>query len=246
MEKILKVQSLSKKFGAIVASDNINFDLNANEIHALIGPNGAGKSTLVKQIVGEIKQNSGEIWLGRQELSKLNTPDRINMGLARTFQVTNIVPDFSVIENVMIPVIGQNKIENNFVSSKKMQLKLKNISRSFLANTELLDKEDVLASSLSHGERRQLELCLALALEPKVILLDEPMAGLSLDAIEMTKENLKKIKLMAPILLIEHDMDVVFSLADRISVLVYGKIIATGSPLEIRKNVEVQRAYLGV
>ena len=245
MRNILNVRSLSKRFGALVASDNVNFDLNTNEIHALIGPNGAGKTTLVKQIIGQIKQNSGEIWLNGKEISGLSTHQRIEVGLSRTFQVTNIVLEFSVIENIMISIIGKTDIEYKLFSSKKTKSNIEKLSQSFLTNTELVNKKHTVASKLSHGERRQLELCLALALEPKAILLDEPMAGLSLDAIAKTKESLKKIKYKAPILLIEHDMDVVFSLADRISVLVYGKIIATGTPSEIKNNKQVQKAYLG-
>lgn len=246
MTEILKIKALSKSFGAIVVSDHINFELKSNEIHALIGPNGAGKSSLVKQIIGEISQDTGEIWLNGKEISYLKTSERVRSGLARTFQVTNVVGEFSVLENVLLAVIGYTKSSFNFFISKKKYEELYEQALSSLIDTELDDKKNLLANQLSHGERRQLELCLVLALRPKIILLDEPMAGLGLDAIDKMKQIFSKIKSTAPILLIEHDMNVVFSLADRISVLVYGKIIATGNASTIKNNNQVQQAYLGI
>ena len=246
MTKILKLKDLSKRFGAIVASNNIDFNLKRNEIHALIGPNGAGKSSLVKQIIGEIRQDSGEIWLNGEEISHLSTSERVCRGLARTFQVTNVVGEFSVLENVMLAVIGYMRSSFNFFISKKKYEELYQQAFLSLVDTKLEHKKDLLANQLSHGERRQLELCLVLALRPKIILLDEPMAGLGLDAIDKMQKIFSEVKVKAPILLIEHDMNVVFSLADRISVLVYGKIIATGDPLTIKNNEQVQQAYFGI
>ena len=246
MNSILQIKFLSKKFGAIVASDKISFDLKHNEIHALIGPNGAGKSSFVKQIIGEIKQDSGKIFLEGKELSSMSTSERVCHGLARTFQVTNIIEDFSVIENVMLAVIGFNKVAFSFYLSNRKSKELYNEALINLINIGFEDKKDLLANQLSHGERRQLELCLVLALKPKIILLDEPMAGLGLESIDRMKKIFSKVKNKAPILLIEHDMNVVFSLADRISVLVYGKIIATGNTSAIKNNKQVQKAYLGL
>ena len=246
MTDILKIKALSKRFGAVVASNKIDFNLKSNEIHALIGPNGAGKSSLVKQIIGEIIQDSGEIWLNGKEISYLDTSERVRQGLARTFQVTNVVGEFSVLENVMLAVIGYLRVSFRLFISKKKYEALYQQACLSLVDTELEHKKDVLASQLSHGERRQLELCLILALRPKIILLDEPMAGLGLDAIDRMKQIFYRVKTKTPILLIEHDMNVVFSLADRISVLVYGKIIATGSASTIKNNKQVQQAYLGI
>jgi len=246
MIDILKINALSKRFGAIIASDQIDFNLRSNEIHALIGPNGAGKSSLVKQIIGEISQDSGEIWLNGKEISYLSTSERVCQGLARTFQVTNVVGEFSVLENVLLAVIGYMRCSFSFFTSKKKYDYLYEQAFLILVDTELYHKKNLLANQLSHGERRQLELCLVLALRPKIILLDEPMAGLGLDAIDRMKKIFSKVKSETPILLIEHDMNVVFSLADRISVLVYGKIIATGTASDIKSNKEVQHAYLGI
>ena len=246
MKAILNIKSLSKKFGAIIANDNISFILKTNEIHAMIGPNGAGKSTLIKQIVGEIKQDKGEIRLCDKEISSLSTHERINLGLARTFQITDIVSHFSVLENTIMAIIGRNQESLSFFGSYKKKSSYIQEAEHFLVSTDLIQKRDVLAGYLSHGERRQLELCLALALKPMVILLDEPMAGLGVDTIEKMKQTFAKVKIQAPILLIEHNMNVVFSLADKISVLVYGKIIASGKPNEIKTNTEVRKAYLGM
>ncbi len=246
MTNILKIKDLSKRFGAIVASDKINFKLKNNEIHALIGPNGAGKSSLVKQIIGEIRQDSGEIWLNDDEISGLSTSERVCQGLTRTFQVTNVVGEFSVLENVMLAVIGYMRASFSFFNSKKKYEELYQQAFLSLVDTELEHKKDHMANQLSHGERRQLELCLVLALKPKIILLDEPMAGLGLDAVNRMKNIFSRVKVSTPILLIEHDMNVVFSLADRISVLVYGKIIATGDASAIKNDKQVQQAYLGI
>ena len=246
MNEILVIKDLSKSFGAVTASDGVNFSLQEGEIHALIGPNGAGKSTLVKQIIGEIKQDAGSILLDGLEISNYNVPMRIRLGLARTFQITNVISDFSIFQNVLLAVIGKAKKEFNFFSMAENSKTMVEKVDKTLKEIELLGEKNKIAAKLSHGERRQLEIGLALALDPKVILLDEPMAGLSADIIEKMKQSFKNIKNKVPILLIEHDMDVVFSIADRISVLVNGKIIATGTAKDIKMNTEVRKAYLGI
>ena len=246
MNEILVIKDLSKSFGAVTASDVVNFSLQEGEIHALIGPNGAGKSTLVKQIIGEIKQDVGSILLDGLEISNYNVPMRIRLGLARTFQITNVISDFSIFQNVLLAVIGKVKKEFNFFSkAENSKIMVEKVDKT-LKEIELLGEKNKIAAKLSHGERRQLEIGLALALDPKVILLDEPMAGLSADIIEKMKQSFKNIKNKVPILLIEHDMDVVFSIADRISVLVNGTIIATGTAKDIKMNTEVRKAYLGI
>ena len=246
MNEILVIKDLSKSFGAVTASDGVNFSLQEGEIHALIGPNGAGKSTLVKQIIGEIKQDTGSILLDGLEISDYNVPMRIRLGLARTFQITNVISDFSIFQNVLLAVIGKAKKEFNFFSKAENSKTMVEKVDKTLKEIELLGEKNNIAAKLSHGERRQLEIGLALALDPKVILLDEPMAGLSADIIEKMKQSFKNIKNKVPILLIEHDMDVVFSIADRISVLVNGTIIATGTAKDIKMNTEVRKAYLGI
>ena len=245
MNKILQIIDLKKNFGAITASNNINFCLETGEIHALIGPNGAGKSTLIKQIMGEMKQDSGEIILSGINISNLTTEDRIHLGFARSFQITDVISDFTIFQNVLLAKIGKEKKFYNFYSSiDSGELTYEEI-KTILLKIDLWDEREKPASLLSHGERRQLEIGIALALNPKLILLDEPMAGLSLDKIEKMKVIFNQIKDDVPILLIEHNMDVVFSIADRISVLVNGKIIASGTSSEIRSNLDVKEAYLG-
>ena len=245
MNKILQIIDLKKNFGAITASNNINFCLETGEIHALIGPNGAGKSTLIKQIMGEMKQDSGEIILSGINISNLTTEDRIHLGFARSFQITDVISDFTIFENVLLAKIGKEKKFYNFYSSiDSGELTYEEI-KTILLKIDLWDEREKPASLLSHGERRQLEIGIALALNPKLILLDEPMAGLSLDKIEKMKLIFNQIKDDVPILLIEHNMDVVFSIADRISVLVNGKIIASGTSSEIKSNLDVKEAYLG-
>ena len=245
MNKILQIIDLKKNFGAITASNNINFCLETGEIHALIGPNGAGKSTLIKQIMGEMKQDSGEIILSGINISNLTTDDRIHLGFARSFQITDVISDFTIFQNVLLAKIGKEKKFYNFYSSiDSGELTYEEI-KTILLKIDLWDEREKPASLLSHGERRQLEIGIALALNPKLILLDEPMAGLSLDKIEKMKVIFNQIKDDVPILLIEHNMDVVFSIADRISVLVNGKIIASGTSSEIKSNSDVKEAYLG-
>ena len=245
MNKILQIIDLKKNFGAITASNNINFCLETGEIHALIGPNGAGKSTLIKQIMGEMKQDSGEIILSGINISNLTTEDRIHLGFARSFQITDVISDFTIFQNVLLAKIGKEKKFYNFYSSiDSGELTYEEI-KTILLKIDLWDEREKPASLLSHGERRQLEIGIALALNPKLILLDEPMAGLSLDKIEKMKVIFNQIKDDVPILLIEHNMDVVFSIADQISVLVNGKIIASGTSSEIKSNSDVKEAYLG-
>ncbi len=244
-DSILSIQNLSKSFGAICASEDISLDLHACEIHALIGPNGAGKSTLIAQLAGEIPQDHGAIFLGGQEISNLDTVARANAGLARSFQVSSVVPNFSALQNVMLAVQGNQGRTFKFFKPVLRDVELVDNARTYLQQVELEGRANVSASDLSHGERRKLELAMALALEPKVFLLDEPMAGLGAEGSKAMTALLADLKHKAPILLVEHDMDAVFALADRISVLVYGRIIATGTVEDIRNNPDVREAYLG-
>ena len=242
---VLKIDSLTKSFGAVVASQNISLELNRNEIHALIGANGAGKSTIVKLITGFLKQESGKIFLEGKEISNLSSEQRTQKGIARTFQVSSIINNFSLIDNIKLSLIGKNKRSLDFLSNLNLDQQAYKEAYGFLKEVNLEDKAELLVSSLSHGEKRKLEICIALSMNPKLFLLDEPMAGLDEDSSKLIVDLFKKLKNKAPILLIEHDMDTVFSLADRISVLDYGKIIATGTVEEIRNNQTVKEVYLG-
>ncbi len=242
---VLKIDSLTKSFGAVIASQNISLELNQNEIHALIGSNGAGKSTIVKLITGFLKQESGNILLEGKEISNLSSEQRAQKGIARSFQVSSIINNFSLIDNIKLSLIGKNKRSLDFLSNLNLDKQAYNEAYGFLKEVNLEDKSDFLVSSLSHGEKRKLEICIALSMNPKLFLFDEPMAGLDGNSSKLIIDLFKKIKKRAPILLIEHDMDTVFSLADRISVLDYGKIIATGTVEEIRNNQTVKEVYLG-
>ena len=244
-EPILALQGLSKRFGAVVASDEVTLDLRAGEIHALIGPNGAGKSTVIKQIAGEIRPDSGTIRFAGRDIDRLDMVARARLGLARTFQVSSVAPEFSGLQNVMLAI---QSVERRTFRFFKPALKDKPLMAQAMAHLERLlleDRADVRAGDMSHGERRALEIAIALALKPKAFLLDEPMAGMGPENTQKLVEILDGLRAEAPILLVEHDMDAVFALADRISVIVYGRIIASGTPEEIRANAEVQRAYLG-
>jgi branched-chain amino acid transport system ATP-binding protein len=242
---ILSIQKLSKKFGAVIANEDVSIDLYKGEIHGLIGPNGAGKSTLIKQISGEIKQDSGKIILEENEISNHQVFERTKMGLARSFQVSSVIPNFTALENVILAIQGNLGQTFKFWKPVSKNQGLINAAQVYLDQVDLKTRMSVLASELSHGERRKLEISMALALEPKVFLLDEPMAGLGAAGSKVMTKQLAKLKSRAPILLIEHDMDAIFALADRISVLVYGRIIASGTVNEIRSNADVREAYLG-
>ena len=242
---ILSMQKISKKFGAVIASEDVSINLYQGEIHGLIGPNGAGKSTLIKQISGELKQDSGKIVLGGVEISNHPVFARAKMGLARSFQVSSIIPNFTVLENVILAIQGNLGLTFKFWKPVSKNQELIEAAHGYLDQVDLKMRMSVVASELSHGERRKLEISMALALEPKVFLLDEPMAGLGAAGSKVMTKQLAKLKSRAPILLIEHDMDAIFALADRISVLVYGRVIASGTVDEIRNNADVRQAYLG-
>jgi branched-chain amino acid transport system ATP-binding protein len=245
-DPILKIEGLTKSFGALKASSGITIDLRPGEIHALIGPNGAGKSTLIKQIVGEIRQDDGTIHFEGQPIDHLDAVARARLGLARTFQVSMVAPEMSAVKNVMLAVEARAGQVFRFLRPVSGDAGLRAAALRHLTRVGLPEERAGLrAADLSHGERRQLEFAIALALKPKVFLLDEPMAGLGHGGSKLLTTFLDKLRHEAPILLIEHDMEAVFALADRISVLVYGRVIATGTVDDIRRNPEVRTAYLG-
>ena len=243
--KILNIKNLSKSYGAFKVTDEIAIDLNFNEIHALIGPNGAGKSTLIKQIVGSVKHDIGSIILDQEDITDLTDIERAKIGISRTFQVSSIIPKFSALENIILSLLNKSNNTFQLFKSLKQNRELHLKAKKILRDIDLDSKSDEVASELSHGDRRKLEVGLALAMDPKVFLFDEPMAGLDEIGTKMMIDLFKKIKANSPILLIEHDMEAVFALADRVSVIVYGKIVATGTVKEIKSNKLVRDVYLG-
>jgi len=242
---VLKVENLCKSFGALPVSDAVNLEVKSGEIHAIIGPNGAGKSTLIGQIAGGLSPDTGSIFLNGQDITGLKMARRAQLGLGRTFQISSLAMEMSVLQNTILGAIGQRQDAHRFWSPVSRNAALGEIAMTALDAVGLSAHADQVVATLSHGQRRQLEVAVALTLRPKVFLMDEPMAGLGSEGTKTMTRFLDRLRHKAPILLVEHDMDAVFALADRISVLVYGKIIATGSVEDIRKNPEVRAAYLG-
>ncbi len=244
-DPILEIRDLSKSFGALKATENVNLDLFPGEIHALIGPNGAGKSTLINQIAGTLRSDSGTIRFLGQVINDLKMPERARMGLGRSFQISSLAPEFSALRNVMLAVQSVQGSSFHFFKPVMSDRSLIDPAMAALARVGLAERARIPVAELSHGERRQLEIAIALALGSKAFLLDEPMAGMGPGGSRRLTEFLDGLRSEAPILLIEHDMDAVFALADRVSVLVYGRVIASGTVDEVRRDAEVRRAYLG-
>jgi branched-chain amino acid transport system ATP-binding protein len=242
---LLEVRGLAKSFGALRASDGIDLQVREGETHAIIGPNGAGKTTLIAQLAGELRPDAGTVRFAGEDITSLSAPQRARKGLARSFQITSIYADFSALENVMLSVQARSGSSFRFWSPAREEEALRSPARKLLDEVGLSARADVQAANLAHGEQRQLEIAMALAARPRLMLLDEPVAGMGAEETQRMIAFLSTLKGGKTIILVEHDMDAVFSLADRISVLVYGRIIATGAPLEIRGNPEVRRAYLG-
>jgi branched-chain amino acid transport system ATP-binding protein len=244
-EPILATQGLYKRFGGLVATDNLTLDILPGEIHALIGPNGAGKSTAVAQLSGQLAPTSGRILLDGRDITRMRMPDRARHGIARSFQITSILRDFTTLDNVALSVQAHQGHSFRFWRNARRDPSLRDPARRVIDELGLGPRADVVTSALSHGEQRQLEIAMALAGDPRILLLDEPMAGMGPEESARMVEFLKKLKGSRAMLLVEHDMDAVFALADRITVLVYGRAIATGTPEEIRANDQVRDAYLG-
>ena len=244
-EVLLEVEALTKRFGGVVASDAISLALPAGELHAIIGPNGAGKSTLIGELTGEIAPDAGRIRFGGGDITALPVYRRSQIGLARSFQITSLFADFTALDNVALAVQAHVGHSFRFWHDARRETGLREPAREALARVGLAGRADTLVAGLSHGERRQLEIAMALATRPRLLLLDEPMAGMGPEESARLVDTLWQLKGSITILLIEHDMDVVFALADRISVLVYGRIIASGDGAAIRADPAVRQAYLG-
>jgi branched-chain amino acid transport system ATP-binding protein len=244
-EPLLRVENLVRRFGGIVATDNLSLEVARGELHAVIGPNGAGKTTLISQLIGQLRPSAGRIRFAGQDITHLPAWQRSRIGLARSFQITSLLKDFTAADNVALAAQARDGHSFRFWGNARKERHLREAARSALARVGLERRADALVSQLSHGEQRELELAVALATKPQLLLLDEPMAGLG------ATESARMVKLLADlrrevtIVLVEHDMNAVFALADRITVLVYGRVIASDVPPAIRVNEEVRRAYLG-
>ncbi|MBI4276044.1 MAG: ABC transporter ATP-binding protein [Rhizobiales bacterium] len=242
---LLQVEDLTKHFGGIVASDHIRLDVITGELHAVIGPNGAGKTTLIGQLTGEVAPQAGRIRFDGRDITALPIHRRSALGLARSFQITSLFLDFTALDNVSLAVQAHVGHSFRFWRDARKEAALREPARAALKRVGLANRADAIVSNMSHGEHRQLEIAMALATNPRMLLLDEPMAGMGPEESARMVAMLRELKRDLTILLIEHDMEAVFALADRISVLVYGRVIATGAPQAIRANAEVRQAYLG-
>ncbi len=245
MSVLLDIRDLRKSFGGVTATDGVSLAVRAGELHAIIGPNGAGKTTLIGQLSGALLPDSGQILFRGGDITRKAAYVRARMGITRSFQITSLVMDMSVLDNVALAVQATKGHSFRFFRPAHKITPIRDAAREVLDKVGLLARAETPAIALSHGEHRQLEIAVALASGAEMMLLDEPMAGLGGEESALLVEFLKTLKGQRTILLIEHDMDAVFALADRVSVLVYGRIIATGSPDEIRANREVRHAYLG-
>ena len=241
----LEIVRLCKTYGALKATDELSMRVESGELHAVIGPNGAGKTTLISQLSGQLRPTSGEIRFFSEDVTPLSMPRRVRRGLVRSFQITSLCREFTALANVALAVQVRTGNSFHFIRDARNDRRFTEPARAALDLVGLGPRADVVAGHLAHGEQRQLELAIALALQPRILLLDEPMAGMGADESARVVELLRGLKRTYTILLVEHDMDAVFALADRISVLVYGRCIATGTPREIRDDPAVLEAYLG-
>jgi len=244
-EPLLQAENLAKRFEGIVATDNLVLNIAAGELHAIIGPNGAGKTTLIAQLGGQLTPDSGRIRFAGHDITALPTYRRSQLGLARSFQITSLFLDLSVLDNVALAVQAHTGHSFHFWRDARWETKLREPARAALERVGLSGRTDVATSALSHGEHRLIELAMALAGNPRMLLLDEPMAGLGPEESARMVEMLRALKKELTILLVEHDMEAVFALADCITVLVYGRVIASGTPEAIRADAAVREAYLG-
>ena len=244
-DALLEVEALTKRFGGVTASDAISITVPAGELHAIIGPNGAGKTTLIGQLTGEIAPDGGRILFDNRDITTLPVYRRSQLGLARSFQISSLFGDFTALDNVALAVQAHAGHSFQFWRDARSEPALRQPAQAALDRLGLAARADMLVADLSHGERRQLEIAMALVTEPRLLLLDEPMAGMGPDESSRLIDTLRELKGGLTIVLIEHDMDAVFALADRISVLVYGRIIATGDAAAIKSDPTVRQAYLG-
>ncbi len=245
-EALLEIRDLTKRFGGLTATDRASLTVLRSEIHALIGPNGGGKTTLIHQISGALRPDAGTIRFAGIDVTRMPMHRRVRAGLARSYQVTNIFARCTVLENVALAVQARSGSSLEFWKPLAADDAIFGEALALIEAIGLSAKADAPGAQLAHGEQRRLEVALALATRPALLLLDEPMAGLGPEESEGMVELLQRLKQSTTLLLVEHDMDAVFRLADRISTLVFGKVIATGTPEEVRAHPEVRKAYLGI
>jgi branched-chain amino acid transport system ATP-binding protein len=245
MAALLETRALSKSFGALKATDDVSLTVAATEIHAVIGPNGAGKTTLIAELTGELAPDSGSVLFDGAEITRLPVWRRSRLGIARSFQITTLLQQMSALDNVALAVQARAGSSFRFFGIARQERGLRDAALALLVRADLAAAADTRCADLSHGEHRQLEMAVALALKPRLLLLDEPLAGMGHADSQRMIGLLRSLKGSVAILLVEHDMDAVFALADRVSVLVYGRLLATGTPQAIRDHAAVRDAYLG-
>jgi branched-chain amino acid transport system ATP-binding protein len=244
-EALLSLRGLQKRFGGLAVTDDVSLDVAPGEIHAVIGPNGAGKTTLINEISGVLPVDAGQILFEGRDVTRLKLHRRARLGLARSFQITSVIPDFTALENTALAVQAGDGSSFRFFRPAAGEARLNAAALAALDQVGLAARAGIPAGEMSHGEKRQLELAIALATQPRLLLLDEPLAGAGPEETERLIGILRSLRGRYAILLVEHDMQAVFAMADRISVLVYGRVIATGTPDAIRAHAEVKAAYLG-
>lgn len=242
---VLSVEGLVKKYGALAVTNNLSLEIQEHEVRAIIGPNGAGKTTLMAQLSGQLPPTAGRIVYRGEDITRLGVVERVRKGIVRSFQITSLWPELSLLENILLPVLMQSAQAFNFIRPVHKDRHSVDQAHQYLDMLGLSDKASLPVYTLSHGEQRQLEIAVALARKPSVLLLDEPLAGMGVEDAAQLVKLLETLRGRYTMLIVEHDMDAVFSLADTVSVLVYGQCIATGTPANIRENLEVRSAYLG-
>jgi branched-chain amino acid transport system ATP-binding protein len=244
-DRLLEVRGMTKRFGGLLATNRVDLDVMQGETHAVIGPNGAGKTTLIGQLAGDVVPDAGVMRFAGEDVTALGAPARSRRGLARSFQITSVFRDFTALDNVALAVQAHAGHSFRFWRPARIDPALRRPARAILDALGLGARADVIAANLAHGEQRQLEIAMAMATRPRLLLLDEPVAGMGPEESQRMIAFLRSLKGRLTILLVEHDMDAVFALADRISVMVYGRVVATGAPEAVRSNPEVRQAYLG-
>ena len=244
-EPLLETRGLTKSFGGLVATVEVSLTALPGELHAIIGPNGAGKTTLIAQLAGELAPDAGAVTFAGADITRLGVPARVALGIARSFQITSVFPEFTALDNVALAVQAQAGHSFRFWRPARRDPELREPARASLAEVGLAERADIPAARLSHGERRALEIAIVMATRPRLLLLDEPMAGMGPEEASQMVARLAALKGKVAVLLVEHDMGAVFALADRITVLANGRVIASGKAAEIRADAEVRRAYLG-
>jgi branched-chain amino acid transport system ATP-binding protein len=245
IEPILQVRRLAKKFGGLAAVAEVSLDVNVGELHAVIGPNGAGKTTLINMLSGDLSPSAGSIRFAGDEMAHLSPERRSRLGIGRSYQKVNIFPAFSALENCRLAAQSREPHPLNWLREASSYDEIVATARSALADVFLANRAETLAFTLSHGEQRQLEIAMSLATQPKLLLLDEPLAGLGIEESSRMVELIRRMAEMHAILLVEHDMDAVFQLARVLTVMVDGRVLASGKPDVVRADEQVQRAYLG-